>query len=200
MVVWAEGHSPDCKVKMAEEKKQSGILHILSNIVEATSMWPPVIAVLAMATMVFVSIMMRTFGAPLQFVNEYTGYLAAVITMITLGYILKRSSHVAITLIPNKLPVRGRAGLEIVSLLLSLAVVTMFIYTGTMLVIDSFVKNRTAWTVVETPLGWVQLIIPIGLLLLFIQIVYEIARRIRIVSTHQPPPDQHSATPTSAND
>ena len=84
------------------------ILNAVSGFVERLSMWPSFVAILAMVVMVFVSVFSRYFGKPLQPVEEYTGYLAAVITMFSLAYILKRSSHISVDFIPQLLGPKQR--------------------------------------------------------------------------------------------
>jgi len=170
---------------MAGSKVPSRIAQGISQTVEAVSMWPSFFAVLAMATMVFIGVMSRYLGRPLYFVEEYTGYLAAVITIVTLAYILKRSTHISVNFIPELLPRRGRIGLETVTMLVSLSVVVLLFIAGTNLVINSFVAHRTAWTIAETPMGWVQLIVPIGLGLLIIQMLFNLVNKIKSLFIHQ---------------
>ena len=170
---------------MANNKVPSRIVQGISQTVEAASMWPSFFAVLAMATMVFIGVTSRYLGRPLYFVEEYTGYLAAVITIVTLAYILKRSTHISVNFIPELLPRRGRIGLETATLLISLGVVVMLLIAGINLVIDSFVAHRTAWTIMETPMGWIQLIIPVGLGLLIIQIMFELVNKIKLLLSPQ---------------
>ncbi len=170
---------------MAGSKVLSRIAQGTSQIVGTASMWPPFFAVLAMVTMVSISIASRYLGRPLHFVEEYTGYLAAVITMVTLAYILKRSKHISIDFVPELLPRRGRIGLETVTMLVSLGVVVLLFIAGTNLVIDSFAVNRTAWTIAETPMGWVQLIVPVVLGLLIIQRLFELVNKIKSLFMHQ---------------
>jgi len=138
-----------------------------------------------MVTIVSISIASRYLGFPLHFVEEYTGYLAAVITMVTLAYILKRSTHISIDFVPGLLSRRGRIGLETVTMLVSLGVVVLLFIAGTNLVINSFAVNRTAWTIAETPMGWVQLIVPIGLGLLIIQMLFNLVNKIKSLFMHQ---------------
>lgn len=170
---------------MANNRVLSRITQGISQTVEAASMWPSFFAVLAMVTIVSISIASRYLGFPLHFVEEYTGYLAAVITIMTLAYILKRSTHISIDFVPGLLTRRGRIGLETVTMLVSLGVVVLLFIAGTNLVISSFAVNRTAWTIAETPMGWVQLIIPIGLGLLIIQMLFNLVNKIKSLFMHQ---------------
>jgi len=155
------------------------ILNGVSGFVERLSMWPSFFAILAMVVMVFVSVFSRYLGKPLQPVEEYTGYLAAIITMFSLAYILKRSSHIAVDFIPQVLGSKQRTALEAVTLLVSLVIVILLLIAGTRLAIESLVTNRLSWTIMETPLGYVQMIIPVGLALFIFQIVNELVNKFR---------------------
>jgi TRAP-type C4-dicarboxylate transport system permease small subunit len=155
------------------------IINGIAVFVENLSMWPSFVAILGMVLMVFISVFSRLFGYPLQPVEEYTGYFAAIITMFSLAYILKRASHVAVDYIPQRLSRKPRIILETTTLSISLVIVILFLIAGTRLTIESFVTKRLAWTIMETPLGYVQMIIPIGLILFIFQIVYELVNDIR---------------------
>lgn len=157
------------------------ILNGVSGFVERLSMWPSFVAILAMVVMVFVSVFSRYLGKPLQPVEEYTGYLAAIITMFSLAYILKRSSHISVDFIPQLLGPKQRTALEAVTMLISLGIVVLLLIAGTRLTIESLVTNRLAWTMMETPLGYVQLIIPVGLTLFIFQIVYALVNKFRVL-------------------
>jgi TRAP-type C4-dicarboxylate transport system permease small subunit len=157
----------------------------VSSFVESLSMWPSFFAILAMVTMVFISVFSRFLGYPLQPVEEYTGYLAAVITMFSLAYILKRSSHVSVDFIPQLLGKKQRTALEMVTMLISLTIVVIFLIASARLAIDSLVTKRLAWTIMETPLGYVQMIIPIGLVLFTFQIVYELVNKMRVLFSRE---------------
>lgn len=172
---------------MANERLLSRIGHRFTRILEGISMWPVFFAVLAMGFMVTASIISRYFGYPLQPVEEYTGYLAAIITMIGLTYIQRRSAHISIDLLPQSLPPRGRLVLTTITTLVSFAVIVFLFYTGTYTAADSFAKHRVAWQVTETPMGIVQLIVPIGLGLFIIQLVIDLVKNFRAIFSRVEP-------------
>ncbi len=168
---------------MANERLLSRIGHRFTRTLEGISMWPVFFAVLAMGLMVTTSIISRYFGYPLQPVEEYTGYLAAIITMIGLTYIQRRSAHISIDLLPQSLPPKGRLALSTITTLVSLAVIVFLFVAGIYIAADSFAKHRVSWTVMETPMGIVQLIIPIGLGLFIIQLIIDLVSKFRSLSS-----------------
>ena len=155
------------------------------DILEAIGMWPAFAAVLAMVSLVFVGVVTRFFGHPLPFVDEYVGYLVAVVVFMALSYVLKRKAHVAVKFLPNALPPRGRTVLELSTLLISLGVVTLLLVATANLVISAFETGRTAWTVMETPLWPVLLIMPIGFRFFIIEILIQAIKMVKSLFTHQ---------------
>lgn len=164
---------------MAKQKSGSLFLRVLETI----SYWPVFFAVLAMVVMVTASIISRYFGYPLQGVEEYTGYLAAVITMIGLMYIQRKSTHISIDLLPQTLRGKKKIAIEAIHMTISAIVLIVLLGAGTFVAVDSFVKHRVSWQVVETPMGVVQLIVPIGLTMFLIQVIVDIYKKFRALGS-----------------
>lgn len=166
---------------MAKQTSGSRVLKVL----EAISFWPVFFSVLAMALMVTISIASRYFGYPIQGVEEYTGFLAAVITMIGLMYIQRRSAHISIDLLPAALRGKKKISIEAIHLFLSTLVIILLFGAGIYVAYDSFIKNRVSNSVLETPMGVVQLIVPIGLALFLIQLFVDLFKKFRALASNQ---------------
>ena len=137
-------------------------------------------AMLLMIAIIFVGVVLRyIFNRPLSFVDEYSGYLLAMVILFPLAYALKTKGHISVSLVVKMLPQRAAAWLEVSTLLVSLGFVTIILVATTQLAIRSFALGRLAWSPMETPLGPVQLIMPIGLSLFVIGIVAEIASKVK---------------------
>ena len=151
-----------------------------SQVLNFISEWPGLLAILIMAVTVVMGVTSRyIFHYPLHFVDEYNGYLNAVVIMLPLAYVLKRAGHIRLSVVVNALPQRVAKSLDLVTILVSFSIVIVLIISAIRLVIKSFASGTLAYTVLATPLAPVQLIIPIGLVLFAIQIMVEIAKRIR---------------------
>ena len=122
------------------------------------------------------------FKNPIHWVDEYNGYLMALVTLLPLAWVLMRVGHIRLTTLTQLLPKRAAKYLEIALDLVSLGIVIILLWGTTQLTIDSFVTGRRVWSVVETPLGPVQLVMPIGLGLFAIAIIASIIQRIRLGS------------------
>ena len=144
------------------------------------SKWAPFVAILAAGAMIVVGVTSRyVFNYPLLFVDEYSAYLYVVIVLLPLSYVLRTAGHIRLNIVVKALPRRVASYLDIVTIFVSLGVIIVLTVGATQLAMDSLVVGRVAWTPMATPLGPVQLIVPIGLGLIAIQIIVEIAHRIK---------------------
>lgn len=161
-------------------KLVTGVYKILNSISE----WPGFLAILAMGASVIIGVIARyAFGYPLLFVEEYNGYLNALVIVLPLAWVLRHSEHIRINLVVKALPQRAANYLDMATILVSLGVIILLIIGTTQLVMTSFASGRQAWSALETPLAPVQLIVPIGLGLFAIQIMVDIAKRVKAWGT-----------------
>lgn len=150
-----------------------------SEILEGLSFWPPFAAMLGMIIIVFAGVAMRFIGQPLPFVEEYSAYLQVTISFLALSYVLKRKTHISVSIVPDALRPSIRARLEILTLLISLVVIVLLFVSTIILVVSSFKTGRTSWSVMETPLAPVQLLMPIGLGLFILQIIDSTTKKVK---------------------
>ena len=152
----------------------------ISITLDCLSGWPAFVAVISVGLFVVASVTSRyAFNHPLHFVEEYSGYLMVALIYLPLAWVLRHAGHIRLPLVVKALPRRAANCVEMATVLISLVVIVVLFISVTQVVMDSFVRGIKAWTLMATPLGPVQLILPIGLGLFTIQIIIEIARRIR---------------------
>ncbi|MFC2056184.1 TRAP transporter small permease [Chloroflexota bacterium] len=165
-----------------------GLVKGVSSTLSFLSEWPGFFAILAMAAIVVAGVIARyVLNYPLHFVDEYAGYANAVVIFFALSWVLKHATHIRINLVINTLPKQIADYVDIATILASLGVVLVLIIATTRLAMNSFAAGLRSWSIMETPQGPVQLIMPIGLGLFAIQIIVEIVRRIKARSR---PPDR----------
>ena len=161
----------------------SKVKKVIQRIPEVTplvGLVPAFGAMLLMIAIIFVGVVLRyIFDRPLPFVDEYSGYLLAMVILFPLAYALKTKGHISVSLVVKMLPQRAATWLEVSTLLISLGFVILILVATTKLTMESFAIGRLAWSPMETPLGPMQLVMPIGLSLFVIGIVAEIAGKIR---------------------
>ena len=144
------------------------------------SKWPALIAVVAMMVIMISGIVARyVFNQPLHWIDEYVGYLMALVTLLPLAWVLLHARHIRLTLIIQGLPGRGSNYLQLITDFIALAVTGVLLISTIQMVRNSFATGMRAWTVRETPLGPVQLLMPIGFGLFAIAVIIDIIHRIR---------------------
>ncbi len=157
----------------------------VAQVINGMGLWPAVVSIWIMISMIFVSIVTRFFGVPLPWVEEMISYTVAILVLLGGSWVVQQNRHISINYLTDKLRPRVRTGLEVVTLLVSFVVIGFFLWLEGDLVVDNFIEGRTAWTILQTPLAPVQLMMPIGLGLFIIQVTIQIVRRVKVLASRQ---------------
>lgn len=162
--------------------KTKNVLRLVKRVPEllpSVGLVPAFSAILLMILIIFFGVFTRyVLGNPLPFVDEYSGFLLALIIFLGLAYALKTKGHVSVDIVIKMLPHRITAYLEAANLIVALGFVILILIATTQLTTDSFAEGKLAWGSMETPLGPVQLVMPIGLSLFVIGLIAAIASKI----------------------
>lgn len=126
-------------------------------------------ALLLMTLLVFVSVIARyVFNLPLVFSDEIAGYLLLGIVMFGLLPTATAGGHIRVQLLTGMLKGKGLRVFQLVDrVLTSLYVVLLFAVTA-LFAWDAYQRGARAPTVLETPLFWPAVVMPLGILLLVV--------------------------------
>lgn len=114
------------------------------------------------------------FRAPFIFTDEVSTYLFLGVVFLGLGYTMREKGHVRVDMLFSRFPVRVQSFMEIIFHMLFI-VYTLALLSGTIFLLwNYYTRNIVAFTSLATPLFWPGLLMPIGLLILFLQLVEEI--------------------------
>lgn len=131
-------------------------------------------------TLVVTEILIRgLFTKTLYITEEYTGYLMAGLTYFALGYTLKEDGHIRMTFLLHVLPPRKRLLLEVVCLVIGLLFSLTLTYLTFGLFRDSLLTGTKAMSISETPLAIPHSLLPIGSLIMTLQFVSEIIKKLK---------------------
>jgi len=124
---------------------------------------------------------------------ELQWYLFSAVFLLASGYTLKHNEHVRIDVISSHLPARLRAWIDLLGglfFLLPMAIVIMALSWP--MLVESIERNEYS-SDAGGLLRWpVKLLIPLGFLLLSLQGVAEIIKRVGFLSGHLcDPPEEH---------
>jgi TRAP-type C4-dicarboxylate transport system permease small subunit len=114
------------------------------------------VLLLGCATFVLADILLRQVGSSFGGTDEISGYVMAIATSWGMAYTLMELGHVRIDFLRTKLPSMGRAIMDLLSLLVLAAVVTLIAWKCWPVLANSISNGSTANTNLETPLSWVQ--------------------------------------------
>ncbi len=114
------------------------------------------IMLLGCAAFVLLDVALRRFGASFGGTDEISGYVMAIATSWGMAFTLLELGHVRIDFLRARLPAQGRAVMDLFSMLVLAAVVTLIAWHCWPVLANSISNGSTANTVLETPLAWVQ--------------------------------------------
>ena len=115
-------------------------------------------------------------GYSLHFAIEYTEYLIPVLVMWGAAYTMKQKSHITVDLVASNFPARTREWILVIGYILGLVYLIILMKYQLDLALYNISIKSIADYPTKTEIGWVQLVLPIGLALLSFQTVVEIVR------------------------
>ena len=136
-------------------------------------------ALFFMALLITVDVIGREFLHPTGIAHEVSGYCLVAIIFLGLAYTMRRGRHIQITIITSKLPQRARQWLAIVTSTMSLAFTGWLFWFTLQHVITAYGLGSISMTPLRVTLWPLQMLLPIGLLLLAIAIIGEMIKIIR---------------------
>lgn len=141
------------------------------------------LCMLAIVALIVVEIVCRSFFNVSTFIaDEYSGYLMVAAVMAGLGFTLETDSHIKITILLAKLGPETKRYFELAATLLATAITLFALYHAVLMVYDTFSYDMLADSISETPLYIPQILVPVGLLGLALQLLAQFVRRLPFCS------------------
>lgn len=126
------------------------------------------------------------FGMATVWQTEVSIYLLLVVTFWGAAYGLKHHAHVGVDVLTDRLPARGQLVARILTSLLSLVVIAVVAWKGTVLWYEAYEGGFKSPTAFRAPLSVVYAILPIGMLLVALQYVFFIVEAARALAGRVP--------------
>lgn len=135
---------------------------------------------LLIVALILVEILSRVlFGVSTLIAAEYSGYMLVGLVLLGFAYTIGNDGFIRISMVRTRLPERARRILDIIACIFSAAVTAFVFRYSVLMVYDSKELGMQADTIAETPFWIPQLLVPIGLAMLFLQLVAMTIRRVR---------------------
>ena len=142
------------------------------------------VLVVVMALLIFAEVVCRAvFGFSLMITDEIAGYLLVALVFLGMPVALAKGALFRVEMVLSQLPRRGRAGLELVFNLLSLALSLVLLGQLWLFVLDSWRRGVRAPTVLATPLYLPQSLMVIGMATLVCVLLLHVLRDVRILAS-----------------
>lgn len=115
------------------------------------------------------------FNRSTMMADEVGGYLLVAITFFGAAFTLRQNMQIKVTVVTERFSSRLRNGIALVADIIGLVFVLMVVWLSSKLVWESFVTSSKSNTYMETPMFIPGLVVPIGMGILSMAILYQIA-------------------------
>lgn len=127
--------------------------------------------------MIVYSVVMRYgFNAPQVWVDDIVGFALVAIVMLSAASVMRRGEHIGVDLLTNRLGRRGRHVASIWALIAVLVTAAFLIFEGWETVAFSKMLGILTHGYIEIPMYLVQMLLPIGGVLLALAALMGLAR------------------------
>lgn len=160
-----------------------GIFKTIESIVEGFNKVLVLIASLMMAGLMIIVCVDLTlryfFNSPLLWGTEVTEIMLLYITFLGMAWVFKEDGHVVIDVFTSQVTGRKRKILNGISYFLVGIVSVVLIYYGFYTAFDHFKRGVFNPTVIETPIALIIIVIPIGSIPLFLEVLIKFWRLLK---------------------
>jgi len=160
-----------------------------------TIYWLVLVAVLISAAN---AVVRKAFNYSSNSFLEIQWYLFSMIFLFLAGYTLKNNEHVRIDIISGRLSPRGRAIIDIFgTLFFLLPMAVLIMYLSWPVFVDAWTRNEVSTNAGGLVIWPARLMVPIGFLLLIVQALSELIKRIAFLKGLVPDPGEKHVVRTA---
>ena len=155
-------------------------LEILTSIINKIFIFFASVMMAGLMTVVCIDMALRYFfSSPLIWGTEVTEILLLYITFLGAGWVLHKDAHVVIDVIISHVEEKKRKWLNGISYFLIGIVSAILIYYGFHTAYDHYTRGVFNPTILETPIALIIIIIPVGSIPLFLEVLLKGRRLFR---------------------
>lgn len=161
-------------------------LSIFDRTMDIMAFFAGIILIFILLSVCLEVILRDFFNRPQIWVTQVTECLLLYITFLGSAWLLREEGHVKVDILLIRLKRKIRTILGVISSAIGTIVSVVITIFGFNLTLHYFIKGTYTPTVLEIPLSWIIVIIPIGSLMLIIQFIRRMFRFIRGFSATEP--------------
>jgi TRAP-type transport system small permease protein len=136
--------------------------------------------IFTMGLLMMVDVVLRyIFNNPTQFITTLVGYLMVGVAFLGLAYTLMNNRHIRINILTSRLCPVALKRLELITSTIGLVFLAFSLRSACLVVYESYIYKSIDLTGLNLQLYVPQLIIPIGIVLILLQLVVITAKNFR---------------------
>lgn len=147
--------------------------------IETAFLYVSTMALVAMMVLVSTDALSRyVFGRPLQFQYEFTeNYLMVAAILMPLAHVTRSGQHIAIDAFHHVLPQMILRPLAVLGNLGMIALLLAVTYGSGMKAYEAFRLGETTFGVIDWPVGWSRIWVPLGCGLFCLRLIFDTLTR-----------------------
>jgi TRAP-type C4-dicarboxylate transport system permease small subunit len=157
-----------------------GIWSFLSSAIERASSCTcklGMLCVFSLMVLVSYAVFFRyVLNRPILFADEVSGYMVVFICFMGAADTLKKQRHISIDIFVRMMKPKAQVWLRVMISFMTLFILCIFFWHSIVMVYRSFTKDMHVPSFLWTPLWIPQILIPIGMFFLILQLVLETGR------------------------
>jgi len=137
---------------------------------------------LLIALVVFVNtdlLLRSVFRRPIEGMSEMTEIMLLYITFLGTAWVYREDGHVVVDLLVYEVYENAKKALLVLNNAIIGAVALVLVYYGALTTIDHFTRGVRNASVLETPMALILFVIPLGSLVLLLEVVVKIWKVLR---------------------
>lgn len=132
-----------------------------------------------MMILITVEVCLRLFGRSIRIADEFSGYMMVALSFWAAAEVVRVQGHINITVLTELLPAKLQSVLNGLNYVAAFVLVTMLLWAAWRLTLSSFRTGALTMGVYQIPRYVPQVVIPVGLFVLLLQIANQIVRLLR---------------------
>ena len=119
------------------------------------------------------------FRSPVEGVSEMTEIFLLYITFLGTAWVYREDGHVVVDLLVYEVYAKAKKTMLIVNNAIVGIVALLLVYFGTAATLDHFMRGVRNVSVLETPIALIMVIIPVGSLVLLLEVLVKVWKILR---------------------
>lgn len=133
-------------------------------------LWISACCLIGVVISVILEVFMRYFfNRPQEWVVEFSEYALLYITFLSCAYILKKEGHITVDIVTSRFSLEKKSFLSILQYGVSAVISLVLLWIGAKTTFDHYQRGIYNPTVLQIPMAYILMVIPIGGFFLLIQ-------------------------------